>query len=424
MTLLRIFSPLHPVIALLVLLVTGCAMHGEKRIEHPIPHLYAAKDPQFVRTMGVLLGPDLLDGNRTEVLLNGDEIFPAMLKAIRSAKKTITFETYIYWSGAIGQEFADALAERSRAGVKVHVLLDWLGSSKMDAALLDVMEEAGVELRKYHEPRWFQLHKLNNRTHRKLLVVDGHTGFTGGVGIADEWSGHAQDPDHWRDTHFRIEGPAVAQMQAAFMDNWIKVSGDVLHGPEYFPPLSPVGNGRAQVFSSSPTGGSESMRLNYLLAITAATESIHLSSPYFIPDELAITALTDAVKRGVKVQIITIGKITDSETVRRAGRARWGELLEAGVEIYEYEPTLYHCKVMIVDGVWITVGSTNFDPRSFNLNDEANLNYLDEDFARRQIEVFAQDRALSRRITLEEWKHRPFAEKLWEHAASLLGSQF
>jgi cardiolipin synthase len=286
------------------------------------------------------------------------------------------------------------------------------------------MEEAGVQLRKYHEPHWYHLNRLNNRTHRKLLVVDGETGFTGGVGIADKWKGHAEDSDHWRDTHFRVEGPVVAQMQAAFMDNWIKVSGDVLHGPEYFPPLQPMGAGKAQVFSSSPTGGSESVRLMYLLAITAATQSIHLSSPYFIPDALAIKTLVDAVKRGVSVQIITIGRNTDSETVRRAGRARWGDLLEAGVEIYEYQPTLYHCKVMIVDGLWLTVGSTNFDPRSFNLNDESNLNYFDADFARRQIEIFEQDRAHSRRITLQQWKDRPFAEKVWEHAASLLGSQF
>jgi len=215
----------------------------------------------------------------------------------------------------------------------------------------------------------------------------------------------------------------VAQMQAVFMDNWIKVSGDVLHGPEYFPPLQPVGAGKAHVFSSSSSGGSESMRLMYLLAITAASRSIHLSTPYFIPDALTIKALTDAVKRGVTVQIITVGKHADSETVRRASRARWGALLEAGVEIHEYQPTMYHCKVMIVDGLWTTVGSTNFDPRSISLNDEANLNYNDVDFARRQIEIFQKDLARSRQVTLQEWKDRPFAEKLWEHAASLFGSQ-
>jgi cardiolipin synthase A/B len=373
--------------------------------------------------MGTLLGSGILDGNRVETLLNGDEIFPAMLEAISSAKTTITFETFIYWSGSIGSEFTKALAERARAGVKVHVLLDWIGSNKMDASQLSLMELAGVQVRKYNKPHWYKFGRLNNRTHRKLLVVDGQTGFTGGVGIADQWIGNAQDPEHWRDSHYRVQGPVVAQMQAVFMDNWIKVSGDVLHGPEYFPELPPVGAGFAHMFSSSPSGGSESMRLMYLLAITAAGRSIHLSTPYFIPDALAIKALTDAVKRGVTVQIITVGKHTDSETVRRAARARWGALLEAGVEIYEYQPTMYHCKVMIVDGLWTTVGSTNFDPRSFSLNDEANVNFYDVDFAGRQIEIFQKDLAHSRPVTFQEWKNRPLAEKFWEHAATLFGSQ-
>ena len=424
MTDIRLDRRCYWAIALLTLIATGCAsLGGEKHIEHPIPRLYGAEDPQFSRAMGELLGRAILDGNRVEVLLNGDEIFPGMLKAIRGARKTITFETYIYWSGSIGREFADALAERAHAGVKVHVLLDWVGSNKMDKSLLEEMNKAGVQVRKYHEPRWYQLGKLNNRTHRKLLVVDGQEGFTGGVGIADAWTGHAQDPQHWRDSHFRIRGPAVAQMQSAFMDNWIKISGDVLHGPEYFPALAQVGDGKAHIFSSSPSGGSESMRLMYLLAITAASRSIHLSTPYFVPDALTIKALTDAARRGVTVQIITVGAQTDAELVRHASRARWGPLLEAGIQIYEYQPTLYHCKVMIVDGLWVTVGSTNFDPRSFNLNDEANLSYFDADFSRRQIEIFQQDLLHSRQMTLEQWKHRPLSERFWDRAASLLGSQ-
>lgn len=411
-------------ILLLAFLATGCvSLGGEKTVEHLIPRLYGAGEPQFARTMGTLLGPDVLRGNRVDVLSNGDEIFPAMLQAIRGGKKSITFETFIYWSGSIGAEFADALAERARAGVKVHVLLDWFGSMEMDASLLALMEQAGVQVQKYHKPQWYQLGRLNNRTHRKLLVVDGQIGFTGGVGIADQWTGHAQDPEHWRDSHYRIQGPVVAQLQAVFMDNWIKVSGDVLHGVDYFPPLGPVGVGKAHAISSSSSGGSESMRLMYLLAITAASHSIRLSSPYFIPDALTIKALTDAARRGVIIQLITTGKHTDNETVRRASRARWGDLLEAGVEIYEYQPTMYHCKVMIVDGLWTTVGSTNFDPRSFSLNDEANLNYFDADFAQRQIEIFQQDLGRSRQMTLQEWKDRPFAEKFWEHAASLFGSQ-
>lgn len=424
MTIFRSIRLLYMGIFLLAAMAAGCATSGgEKNVQHPIPRLYGADDPQFSRTMGTLLGADVLDGNRIEALLNGDEIFPAMLQAIRNARKSITFETFIYWSGAIGREFADALAERGRAGVKVHVLLDWVGSNKMDASLLAEMEHAGVQVKKYHEPKWYQLGRLNNRTHRKLLVVDGWDGFTGGVGIADAWSGHAQDPEHWRDSHYHVQGPVVGQMQAVFMANWIKVSGDVLHGPDYFPLLKPVGGGRAHVFSSSPSGGSESMRLMYLLAITAASQSVHLSTPYFVPDALTINAISDAARRGVHIQIITVGSHSDSATVRRASRARWGPLLEAGVEIHEYEPTMYHCKVMVVDALWVTVGSTNFDPRSFRLNDEANVSFYDTDFARRQIDIFQQDLRLSRRITFQEWKNRPLAEKLWEHAASLLGPQ-
>jgi cardiolipin synthase len=271
--------------------------------------------------------------------------------------------------------------------------------------------------------RWAHLGRLNNRTHRKLLVVDGRIGFTGGVGIAEQWGGDAQDADHWRDTHFEVEGPAVAQMQAVFMDNWIKTTGAVLHGVDYFPPLAPVGDGAAQVFSSSPSGGSASMELMYLMSITAAKRTIFLSSSYFVPNDLAVATMVEALKRGVKLQIITPGEHIDTETVRAASRARWGELLAAGAEIYEYQPTMYHCKVMIVDELMVSTGSTNFDDRSFRLNDEANLNIYDASFAAEQAAIFAADRAKSRRITLAEWQHRPVKEKLLERLASLLGSQ-
>ncbi|MEP6942825.1 MAG: phospholipase D-like domain-containing protein [Betaproteobacteria bacterium] len=396
---------------------------GEKRIKQKFAHLYAVHDPQFLRTMGVLLGPAILEGNRFEVLQNGDQIFPPMLDAIRHARKTINFETYIYWSGAIGKEFADALSDRARAGVKVSVLLDWLGSGRMDKALLDQMESSGVRIKRFHEPRWYNLDKLNNRTHRKILVVDGHVGFTGGVGIAPEWTGKAQDPDHWRDTHFRVEGPVVAQMQSVFSDNWVKATGDVLHGDTYFPPLAPVGAGKAQIFASSPSGGSESMELMYVLAFTAAEKSIDLEMAYFVPDELSRDVIVDAIKRGVRVRIIVPGPHNDAETVRHASRASWGDLLQAGVQIYEFQPTMFHCKVMIVDGLMISVGSTNFDDRSFRLNDEANLNIFDEPFAARQTEIFEQDLARSRRVTHGEWLERPFTEKLWGYAARLLGPQ-
>jgi cardiolipin synthase len=420
----------HWVLVLGTVLVTGLAVivalnfwTGEKEIDEAIQRLYSVDDPEFTRTMGVLLGPPILVGNRYQELRNGDEIFPAMLQAIRGARRTITFETYIYWSGDIGRQFADALAERARNGVKVHVLLDWLGSQKIDPHLIAEMQRTGVQVEWYHTLRWYDVARLNNRTHRKILVVDGRIGFTGGVGIAPEWTGHGQDAAHWRDTHFRLEGPAVAQMQAVFLDNWIKTTGAVLHGPDYFPALPAVGDGAAQVFMSSAAGGSESMHLMYLLAITSAQRSIYLSMAYFVPDPLAVRALQDALKRGVKVQIITPGPITDTETVRKASRELWGELMQAGAEFYEYQPTMYHCKVMIVDELMTSVGSTNFDNRSFRLNDEANLNIYDRAFAQRQIEVFRDDLTRSRRIGYDQWRNRPWTEKALEWMAGTLRVQ-
>ena len=396
---------------------------GEKQLDQQVPRLYASPDPQFKRAMGSLLGPGIVGGNRVQALINGKQIFPAMLQAIRNAEHSITFETYIYWSGDIGRAFATALADRAKAGVKVHVLLDWVGSGKIDDGFLQEMEKSGVAVRKFHKPAWYNLAKLNNRTHRKLLVVDGKTGFTGGVGIAPQWTGDARNPDEWRDSHYRIEGPAVAQMQAVFMDNWLKETGQVMHGEAYFPALSPVGKSDAQVFSSSPSGGSESMQLMYLLSITAAEKTIDLSSAYFVPDELSTRALTGALKRGVRLRIIMPGKIIDAETVRAASRGGWGPLLEAGAELYEYQPTMYHCKVMIIDQLLVSVGSTNFDNRSFRLNDEANLNVFDKAFAAAQTEMFEADLKRSRRVTLPEWESRPLKEKLLERLARLGVSQ-
>ena len=396
---------------------------GEKKIERNIERLYALDDPRFMNELGVLLGPPFLNGTRTRALLNGDQIFPPMLAAIRAAKTSITFETYIYWSGEIGREFADALAERARQGVKVHVLLDWVGSAKMDDSLVTTLSAAGVKVRQFHPPHWSHLGRLNNRTHRKLLIVDGRIGFTGGVGVAPQWTGHAQDPEHWRDTHFEVEGPVVAQMQAVFIDNWIKVTGDVLHGPDYFPTLSAAGPGLAQMFSSSPSGGSESMQLMYLLAMTAASRSIDLSAAYFVPDDLTLRALLQAMKRGVRLRIVVPGKHIDSDTARSASRATWGPLLAAGAVIAEYGPTMYHCKVLIVDGLLVSVGSTNFDNRSFRLNDEATLNVVDASFAAAQTATFETDLGLSRRVSHAEWTNRPLRERLGETLASLVGSQ-
>jgi len=398
-------------------------MPSEKKIERQLHRLYDVHDPQFRRSMGVLLGPPIIEGNRVEVLLNGEQIFPSMLKAIREARHTITFETYIYWSETIGKEFADALIERARAGVKVHVMLDFIGSIKMDATQAEAMKAAGIELERFHKPVWWKFTKLNNRTHRKVLVVDGKVGFTGGVGIADQWRGDAQDKNHWRDTHFRVEGPVVGQMQAVFTDNWTKATGTVLDGPGYFPALAPKGTHAAQMFSSSPQGGSESMLLMYLMSITAAKHTIHLSSSYFVPDELAIKALVAAAKRGVKVRIITPGDDIDSDVVRSASRERWGDLLKAGVQIAEYQPTMFHVKALVVDSLVVSVGSTNFDNRSFSLNDEANLNIIDAEFAEEQVAIFEDDWKLAKPITYAGWANRPFREKAADEIASLIGEQ-
>jgi cardiolipin synthase len=396
---------------------------GEKKLDRRIAHSYALQDPRFAKELGVLLGPPFVPGNQATVLLNGDQIFPSMLGAIEGARRSITFETYIYWSGDIGRRFASALGDAARRGVTTHVLLDWVGSGKMDEALLDEMKTAGVQIKKFHPPHWYDLGRLNNRTHRKLLVVDGQIGFTGGVGIAEEWTGHAQDPDHWRDTHVKVEGPVVAQMQAVFMDNWIKVTGEVLHGEAYFPELEPRGDTQAQMFSSSPTGGSESMQLMYLFSIAAAVKSIDLSAAYFVPDELTRQALLSAMKRGVKLRIIVPGEHMDSETVKSASRAQWGPLLEGGALIAEYQPTMYHCKLLIIDGLLVSMGSTNFDNRSFRLNDEATLNLLDATVAAQQTTVFEQDLARSRPVSLAMWAQRPMREKVADWFGNLLSSQ-
>ena len=399
---------------------------GEKKVQQQLPRLYSTAHPQFERALGSLLGPGIVGGNAVTELINGDQIFPPMLAAIKSAQKSVTFETYIYWSGDIGKQFADALSERARAGVPVHVLLDWVGSAKMEESYLAEMKEAGVQIEKFHKPHWYNLARLNNRTHRKLLVVDGQVGFTGGVGIAPAWTGNAQDPEHWRDSHYLVRGPAVAQMQATFLDNWLKVTGKVLHGEAYFPAIAqdpPVGTQKAQMFSSSPSSGSESMQLMYHLAITAAERSIDLSVAYFVPDDLTRKLLMDALARGVCVRLVTPGEHTDTETVKAASRATWGELLQAGAEIYEYGPTMYHCKVMIVDQLLVSVGSTNFDNRSFRLNDEANLNVYDATFAQRQTQVFEDDIKRSRRVTYEAWRDRPLREKVHETLTGWMRSQ-
>jgi cardiolipin synthase len=405
--------------------LVSCATSSQRE-HYRVKHQYSTSDPQFERTMNNLLGPGLVQGNRVVTLQNGAEIFPAMLTAIRGARRTIDFETYIYWKGKVGRAFAEALADRARNHVAVHVILDWQGTRRMDRASVQLMKDAGVEIQMYNPLAWYKPNfwysptRINNRTHRKLLVVDGKIGFTGGVGIADEWDGRAQDSKHWRDNHYRIEGPVVAELQAAFLDNWLRTNGSVLHGNDYFPPLAASGSYKAQAFKSSQKGGSESARLMYLMSISSASKNVRLANAYFVPDKLAIDTFLEAAHRGVKIEIIVPGRHIDQQAVRRASRNRWPELLKAGIRMFEYQPTMFHCKYLIVDDTWVSVGSSNFDPRSFRLNAEANLNVLNSAFAAQQIKVFEQDKARSKEITLEMLKHQPIWDKVLNKAVTPL----
>jgi cardiolipin synthase len=407
----------------LVLWIGANIATTEKRLLYRPRRLYTSGDADFRRALGILLGPPLLPGNKITTLVNGTQIYPAMLNAIRTAQTNITFETFVF-RDAIGATFVDELSNAARRGVQVHMLLDWLGSRTMDSSLLAAARAAGCDVQIYHPPSWYHLGRLNNRTHRKVMVIDGKVGFTGGVGMGTEWREGLNGLPPWRETHFRAEGPVVAQMQAVFIDNWIKATGRVLHGAEYFPKLSATcGDMEAQMFGSSPVGGSESLHLMVLLALTAAKTSIDIQNAYFVPDRLTVEALVSAARRGLRVRIVVPGRHTDARIGRWAAHGLYWELLRAGIQIFEYQPTMMHCKVMVIDGVWSSVGSANFDDRSFRLNDEANLNVFSEDLAREQTRLIDADIKQSRLMVLKKWRQRKFGRRINERLALLLRSQ-
>lgn len=382
----------------------------------------------FLRAAEALTQAPISRGNSAEILVNGDRIFPVFIETIESATKTVNLLTYVYWTGDVADRVADALCERATAGVSCRVLLDAVGAMKMDAALIARMEECGVVVRRFRPPKPYAMRRINNRTHRKVLVADGRVGMTGGVGIADEWSGDAQDPDHWRDTHVRVRGPVVRGLQGAFAENWLEATGQVLAGDDDLPPLDAVPgddgehpDGAAmQVVRSSAGVGDSNVEALYYLAIAAARTSIDLTSAYFAPRPAFLGALVDAARRGVDVRVLVPGRHIDKDVVRHAGRATYGELLRGGVRVFEYGPTMLHAKALVVDGVWSTIGSANFDNRSFQLNDETVLSVQDTAFARRLTEVFEDDLRVSREMTLEEWGSRPILERVREMGARLL----
>ena len=385
---------------------SGCtilsAFSDGKRVRQEVQPIESAASPAFRQAAGSLLSGSFVPGNQIVTLVNGDQIFPAMLRAIRGAQHTIDFETYVFWNGDIARQFTEALAERAAAGVKVNAILDAQGTNKLGLQNVARLRNAGVEVVKYHSVLWWDVRRFNNRTHRKLLIVDGKTAFIGGVGIADMWTGHAQSPEHWRDNHYQVTGPVVAQLQGIFMDNWLKTRGIVLHGPEYFPPLAPTGSYTAQAFKSSPRQGDIDMHLMYLLAVAAAQKTLRIENAYFLPDEKTRAELIAAARRGVKVEIVVPGEHIDQKLVRISSRRHWAPMLKAGIKIYEYQPTMVHVKLLIVDDAFVSVGSGNFDNRSIRLNDEANLDVFDRGFAAEQTRLFNTDRAKSREVTADE----------------------
>jgi cardiolipin synthase len=390
----------HTLFLCVVVALAGCAIKTGKQVRQEISPLYSARSAEFRQSAGSLLGPNFVAGNNITTLVNGDQIFPAMLASIKSAKRSINFETYVLWNGDVARQFVDALAERARAGVKVHAILDAQGTNKMGLQNLAQLREAGVEVVKYHSIFWVDVRRYNNRSHRKLLIVDGRTAFVGGVGIADEWSGNAQSPEHWRDNHYKVTGPVVAQLQAAFMDNWLKTRGSVLHGSDFFPPLGSTGSYAAQAVTSSTRNGN--LDLLYLLSIASAQKALRIENAYFLPDDLTRKELIDAAKRGVKVEIVVPGKHIDQKLVRMASMRYWPALIKAGIKIYEYQPTMLHVKLLIVDDAFVSVGSGNFDNRSLRLNDEANLNVLNGDFAAKQTALFKRDQRQCREVGLDQ----------------------
>jgi len=381
-----------------VALSASCA--DNTGIREPLPSVAAIGSSAFSQATGTLLGQGFVAGNKLTTLSNGDVIFPAMLDAIRDAKHTINFETYVYENGRIPTLFADALAERARAGVEVNIILDAYGCRKSEV-YHDQLTNAGVNLEIYHSIFWWDFRRYNFRTHRKLLVIDGKVGFIGGVGIADKWAGDARNPDEWRELHFRVDGPVVAQLQATFADNWFSTTDEIIQGPQHFPPLTSAGSTSASAFPSAPKQDEFAIELMYHLVIASTQKTLLIENAYFLPNEPLVEALCDAAKRGVKVQIIMPGEHMDQRAVQRASRKRWPELLEAGVELYEYQPTMIHTKLLIADGLFVSLGSANFDPRSIRINDEANLNVMDSGFASELTRSFREDLSNSTPVDLD-----------------------
>jgi len=394
-----------------VVVAAGCARRVTPHVSLPPIHL---GEPSFFPTVEAYTATPVVAGNTVDILLNGEEIFPAIVEAIRSARRTVTYAQYYFEDGPVAREIVEALAERCRAGIGVNVLLDAFGSLDMPAEYADLMKRSGCHVEWFRPLGPLQWDRANHRNHRRILVVDGRVGFTGGSGVSRKWMGNGRVADHWRETDARVQGPVVESLQGAFAENWLEATGIVLGGEAYFPrPVAEVGDVYAQVVRSSPVGGSFAMYTMFLLAVAAARRSILITNPYFVPDDRMEEALLEAVQRGVRVAVLVPGAI-DHNLVRQASRGKFGKMLRAGVEIYEYRAALLHAKTMVIDGVWATVGSTNLDNRSFAGNDELNLVVYSRAVARRLEAVFADDLARARRVEYSDWRRRPLVDRLLE----------
>jgi len=398
----------------LVLFLTAACTRVHPHVDLPALSL---GEPSFFPTLEAYASAPIVGGNRIDMLLNGEQIFPAMLDAIRSAQRTITYAQYFYEDGPISRDLADALAQRCRAGVGVNVLLDSFGALNIPKEYTETMSRSGCHVAWFRPLSQYIFRRYDNRNHRRILVVDGRLGFTGGSGVSRKWMGNGRTQHHWRDTDVRIQGPAVEYLQAAFAENWLEATGIVLGGEAYFPrPIEAGGDVYAQVVKSSPAAGSFAMYTTFLLAVSAARSTIHITNPYFVLDERMREALVMARRRDVRVTVLVPGSI-DHNLVRQASRRQFGRLLKAGVEIYEYLPALLHSKTMVIDGVWATIGSTNLDNRSFAVNDELNVIIYNRAFAQRLETAFADDIAHSRRVTFGAWKDRGITARLLETLA-------
>jgi cardiolipin synthase A/B len=398
-------------LAALIMLTVGCAVRIHPHLALPPLRL---GEPSFFPTIEAYTSAPIVGGNQVDVLLNGDDIFPAMLAAIREARKTITYAQYFYEDGPVARELAEALAERCLAGVGGNILLDAFGTVGMPAELVDKMRVAGCHVAIFRPLTPWSWNRVNYRNHRRVLVVDGRVGFTGGSGVSKKWMGDGRLENHWRDTDVRLRGPIVEYLQGAFMENWLEATGMVLGGEAYFPrPLNRAGDVYVQIVRSSPVGGSFAMYTTFLLAIASARRSIFITNPYFVPDAAMSDALVGAVRRGVRVVVLVPGKI-DHNLVRQASRGKFGRVLRGGVEIYEYRAALLHSKTMVIDGVWSTVGSTNLDNRSFALNDELNVVTYSPAVARRMEQIFLDDVAHSRKVEYRRWSRRGVVDRFLE----------